>query len=382
MAIVLVAVAANLRIAITSLPPLIDVISADLGLSHAAAGALTTLPVLCMGLFAPFASDVAHRMGAVAGVLAASAAVTVGVASRFFGDSAVVLYVGTFVAGLGIATGGTLLPRLVKAFFPAERTGLITGLYMFAMMGGATVSSAVSVPLTERLGSWQASLASWALLALVGTLVWAPFTLRANPHHTRDEGGRGRLPWRHRTAWLVAAYLTLQSWAFYSMVAWLSPTYVELGWSSDDAGFLLAVCSAAQVVSGILGPALSDRVSDPRRLLIPAGLLGIAGTLAVFAVPLASPWLWATVIGLGQGAAFALGLVLLVRYTGSPAASGRLTSMAFLVSYGIASMGPLTMGFVRDLTGTLSPVWLILALLGVAQTLLAARMRPDRAKVH
>lgn len=382
MAIALVAVAANLRIAITSLPPLIDLISADLELSHAAAGALTTLPVLCMGLFAPLVSGIAHRMGAVAAVLAAIAAVTLGVASRLFGESAVVLYVGTFVAGLGIATAGTLLPRLVKTFFPVNRSGLVTGLYMLAMMGGATFSSAVSVPLTERLGSWQASLASWSLLALVGTLAWAPFTLRANPHHTRDEAGPGRLPWRHPTAWLVASYLALQSWAFYSMVAWLSPTYVELGWSADDAGFLLAVCSAAQIVSGILGPALSDRLHDARTLLIPSGLLGVAGCVGVFAAPLASPWLWAVVIGLGQGAAFALGLVLLVRYAGSPASSGRLTGMAFLVSYGIASLGPLSMGLVRDVTGTLSPVWLVLAILGVVQTVVASRMRPNLAKVH
>lgn len=382
MAIALVAVAANLRIAITSLPPLIDLISADLELSHAAAGALTTLPVLCMGLFAPLVSGIAHRMGAVAAVLAAIAAVTLGVASRLFGESAVVLYVGTFVAGLGIATAGTLLPRLVKTFFPVNRSGLVTGLYMLAMMGGATFSSAVSVPLTERLGSWQASLASWSLLALVGTLAWAPFTSRANPHHTRDEAGPGRLPWRHPTAWLVASYLALQSWAFYSMVAWLSPTYVELGWSADDAGFLLAVCSAAQIVSGILGPALSDRLHDARTLLIPSGLLGVAGCVGVFAAPLASPWVWAVVIGLGQGAAFALGLVLLVRYAGSPASSGRLTGMAFLVSYGIASLGPLSMGLVRDVTGTLSPVWLVLAILGVVQTVVASRMRPNLAKVH
>ena len=64
MALALVAVAANLRTAITSVPPLLDAISHDLGLSHAAAGALTTLPVLCMGLFAPVASLVAQRLGA------------------------------------------------------------------------------------------------------------------------------------------------------------------------------------------------------------------------------------------------------------------------------------------------------------------------------
>lgn len=381
MAVALVAVAANLRIAITSLPPLIDAISADLGLSHAAAGALTTLPVLCMGLFAPLASSVAHRLGAVAAVLAASAAVTAGVASRFFGDSVIVLYVGTFVAGVGIAIGGTLLPRLVKTFFPPHRAGLVTGLYMLAMMGGATVSSAVSVPLTERLGSWQASLGSWSLLALVGTLVWAPFTRRANPHHTRAEGGAGRLPWRHRTAWLVAGFLVLQSWAFYSMVAWLSPTYVELGWAPREAGYLLAVCTAAQVVSGIVGPALSDRFYDTRHLVIPAGLVATIGCVGVYAWPELAPWVWAVVLGLGQGASFALGLVLLVRYAASPAASSRLTGMAFLVSYGIASLGPVTMGLVRDVSGSLTQVWLVLILIGVGQTVIATRMRPDVARV-
>ena len=139
MALALLAVAANLRTAITSVPPLLDAISADLGLSHAAAGALTTLPVLCMGLFAPVASVVAHRLGAVAAVLGAILAILAGTASRFAADSWPILYLGTALAGVGIALAGTLLPRLVKTFFPPERAGLITGLYMLAMMGGAAL---------------------------------------------------------------------------------------------------------------------------------------------------------------------------------------------------------------------------------------------------
>ena len=106
MAAALVAVAGNLRVAITSVPPLLSAISADLGLSYAAAGALTTLPVLCMGLFAPVASAVAHRVGAVAAVLGASACIVAGTASRLAGGSVAVLYAGTFVAGVGIAVAG------------------------------------------------------------------------------------------------------------------------------------------------------------------------------------------------------------------------------------------------------------------------------------
>lgn len=380
-AVALLAVAGNLRTAITSVPPLIDAISRDLGLSHAAAGALTTLPVLCMGVFAPIASAIAHRLGAVAAVLAAVACVVVGTGSRWFGDDVATLYLGTFVAGIGIAVAGSLLPRLVKAFFPPERVGLVTGLYMFAMMGGAALASAVSAPLADRLGSWQASLATWGLLALVGLVVWAPFTLRANPHHMQGEGGRGRLPWRHSTAWLVAGYLALQSWCFYSAVTWLPPTYVELGWDRSAAGYLGAVFSGAQVISGLLGPVLSDRATDLRRLLLVSAALGVLGCLAIFTAPEAAPWLWAVVLGLGQGAAFSLALVLLVRYALTPEASGRLTGMAFLFSYSVASVGPFAMGLVRDVTGGLSLVWIVLAAIGVVQGLVVVRMRPDLRRV-
>ena len=43
----------NLRTVVASLPPLLDTVRADLGLSGTAAGVLTALPVLCFGVFAP-----------------------------------------------------------------------------------------------------------------------------------------------------------------------------------------------------------------------------------------------------------------------------------------------------------------------------------------
>ncbi len=50
----LVLVALNLRPALSSLSPLLNDVSASLGLSASKAGLLTTLPVLCLGLFAPW----------------------------------------------------------------------------------------------------------------------------------------------------------------------------------------------------------------------------------------------------------------------------------------------------------------------------------------
>ena len=75
MALALVAVSANLRVAIASVPPLASNIAADLDLSSAWIGALTTLPVLCMGLLAPAAQRMGVRLGAAVSVQIAIIAV-------------------------------------------------------------------------------------------------------------------------------------------------------------------------------------------------------------------------------------------------------------------------------------------------------------------
>jgi CP family cyanate transporter-like MFS transporter len=383
LSVALVAVAANLRTAIASVPPLTQAIAGDLGLSHTALGALTTLPVLCMGLFAPLAQRIAARLGAAASVELAVGCVAIGVALRFAGGHVWALYAGTFVAGVGIALGGTLLPGLVKELFPPQRSGLVTGLYMLAMMSGAAASSALAVPLQGWLGSWEAALGSWSILAVVGALAWLPVVAGHARHRTANPVPvtSVRLPWGHLTAWLVAAYLTVQSVGFYSTLAWLAPSYTARGWDPTHAGYLLSAFTAAQLVSGLLAPALTDRITDHRLLLLAASLLGAVGQAGLWLGPTVAPWEWAVVLGFGQGASFALGLVLMVDYADSPAASARLAGLAFFVSYTLASFGPATLGALRDATGGFTAVWMTLTLLTIVQLALAVLLRPGLRKV-
>lgn len=381
----LVLVAANLRTLMASLPPLAEAVRADLGLSSAWMGVLTTVPVLCMGLLAPVANQVARRVGSARSIASGIAIVLSGLVLRGAGGEAVwALYAGTFLAGTGIALAGTLLPGIVKAVFPPRRAGLGTGLTMFSMMGGAAVASAAAVPLATALGGWSRSLLAWAVVALVGMLAWVPVT-RAVHHHTlpdqAPEDVSHALPWASATAWLLAAYLTCQSWQFYSALAWLAPTYETHGWSARDAGLLMAVFTGSQLVSGLVAPTLLDRVPDARVLLVAAGVLGGLGQVGVWLAPDTAPWLWAVLLGAGQGAAFALGLVLLVRYAATPRDSARLTAMAFLVSYSVAAFGPAAMGAVEDTTGGFAWVWALLALVAVPQLALAVRLRPDLQRV-
>jgi CP family cyanate transporter-like MFS transporter len=375
--------ALNLRAALASVPPLVHTIQRDLGLSSAGAGLLTTVPVLCMGLFAPVAQRLAHRVGREMTVAVALGLLVVGLLLRLGGDDYPVLLLSTLLPGIGIALCGTVLPGIVKEFFPG-RSGTMTGVYLLAMMVGATVASALAVPLADALGSWERSLAVWAGVAVVGLLGWLPVVRRSNRHDraTADSGAprpaRVALPWRSPTARLMAAFLALQSVGFYTQLAWIPPSYEARGWTARDAGLLLATWSIVQLASGVGGPALADRFPDRRPLVAGALLLTIVGTLGIAAAPEAAPWLWVALMGLGQGSGFSLGLVKLVDYAPTPAASARLSAMVFLFSYSLASIGPFLFGAVRDATDSFTVPFGALVVIAVVQLGLTPRLRPGR----
>ncbi len=378
LAVAIFLVALNLRAALASLPPLVRTIQSDLDLSAAAAGLLTTLPVLCMGLFAPLAQRLAHRVGREATVAWALVALLAGLLLRLAGEVLPALLASTVLVGIGIALSGTVLPGIVKEHF-RRRSGAMTGVYLLAMMVGATAAAALSVPLADATGSWRLSLAAWALVALVGLVTWLPVVRAVNDHDEPPEPpGTGPLPWRSPTARLLAAYLALQSFGFYSQLAWISPSYEARGWSAADAGLLLALWSIVQLVTGVGGPALADRVRDRRPLVGGALVLTLAGLTGVVTAPAAAPVLWVSLMGLGQGAGFALGLVKLVDYAPTPAASARLSALVFLFSYSLASLGPLAFGAVRDVTDSFRGAYVLLLGLALVQLSLVPRLRPGR----
>jgi CP family cyanate transporter-like MFS transporter len=381
----LVVVAANLRTLVASLPPLAETIRADLGLSSAWMGVLTTLPVLCMGLLAPVANQVARRVGVAPTVGAGVTLVLIGLVVRGLGEGQVwSLYTGTLVAGTGIALAGTLLPGVVKAVFPAARSGAGTGVVMFAMMGAAAVAAAAAVPLAEALGGWSRSLLAWAPLAALAVLGWWPVVRSVHRHALpveRPADVSHALPWRSATAWLLSGFLVVQSWQFYSALAWLSPTYEAQGWDPAQAGLLTSALTGVQLVSGLLAPALLDRVRDGRGLLLGATALTGIGLGGIWLAPDLAPWVWAVVLGLGQGACFALALGLVVRFSVTPRDSARLTAMGFLLGYTVASAGPATMGLALDLTGSPTVLWGLLVGIVVPQLLLGWRLRPSLVRV-
>lgn len=140
----LILVALNLRPALSSMAPLLSDVSQSLGLSAAKAGLLTTLPVLCLGLFAPLAPLLARRFGAERVVLGILLTLALGIVLRSsLGEFGV--FAGSVLAGASIGVIGVLLPGIVKRDF-ARHAGTMTGVYTMALCLGAAMAAGATVP--------------------------------------------------------------------------------------------------------------------------------------------------------------------------------------------------------------------------------------------
>jgi CP family cyanate transporter-like MFS transporter len=244
------------------------------------------------------------------------------------------------------------------------------------MMLGAAAAGAFAVPLEGLLGSWSASLAAWALPAVLAVVVWVPLTARLNEHESEAESHPGRLPWGSRGAWLLAGFMSAQASVAYAYMAWLSPAYEAHGWSPGKAGALLGVFNLVQFVTALVLPVLADRSADRRPALVLTVAFTVTGAVWLWALPHVLPWVAVCVVALGLGGGFSLGLVVLVDYASGPGASGRLAAMVFLVCYSAAAVTPVVVGALRDATGGFALPFGLLTVIAAAQLTLGTRLGP------
>ena len=359
-------IALNLRPAVASVPPLADTIAADLHLGAAALGVLTTLPVLCMGLFAPVGAFAARRFGTSRVLAGAVVLIAVGTALRAI-PQLWLLYGATALIGVGIAVAGSLLPPLVRARFPA-RIGPVTGLYTAGLIGGALLAASLTAPLPLR---WPLALSVWAIPAVVALVVWL-FVAPAGVASSRSAPPTPA-PWRSRRAWFATFFMGGQSLLYYASLAWLAARYTDLGSSASEAGLLLGLFSATQLVSSLGMPLLAHRFGDPRPWIAASvALTGVSLALVAFA-PNAAAWVWASVLGLGVGGQFALAMMVLSTLGATPQESAAATGMALFGGYLLAAAGPVVAGALVDLTGSYAAPFAALAVFAVPVLLAGLR---------
>lgn len=349
----MIAVAINLRPALTSLAPLLSAIQADTGLSAANIGILTTLPVLCLGLFGPLAPRLVRRWGAETTMAVFLVVLAVGCLLRALLPPAG-LFMGAVLTGAAIGVMGVLLPALLKRDFP-RRAAHLTGVYSLVLCLGAGLAAGLTVPAAQFFGQrWQAGLALWALPVVIALLVWLP--LLAPRRERRASGGAAAEPapqslWRNPLAWKVTLFMGLQSSLAYSIFGWLPLILESRGASPLLAGLMLSGSLAAQLLTALTGPILATAWRDQRPAIALFLGLTLIGLLTCLFAPLSQAWLWVVVLGLGQGGSFSVALALIVLRSRDAGSAGRLSGMVQGVGYTVASLGPLGVGILHDWRG-------------------------------
>jgi CP family cyanate transporter-like MFS transporter len=363
-----------LRPQVVGVGPLIDDIQDDLDASHAVAGLLGTIPVLCMGLFAPVGASLSAWLGTrramtIGLVLIGVFGILRGVVP---GTWPVVLL--TLPLGIGMGIGNATAPLAVRETVPA-RPATGTGVYATGIQLGAAVSAAVAVPLAAVFGGWRGSLVALSVASCVVAVGWAALERRGEAH-VRPAALVPRLPWRSRAAWLLVAIFVAMSSSYYGLVAWLPDAYVEHGWSDHAAGALVAGLSVTAIPASFAIPWLSDRRGGRRPWLLGCAILFALGTAALILLP-GGAYAWSLLAGVAQGGMFSLVMTLPLDLEEGGGRVAALVAMMLGLGYSVAAASPVVLGAVRDVTGSFDAVLVVcVALLSILAALVSVLPRP------
>lgn len=359
-------IAFNMRSAITAVGPLIGEIRKDLMISNGVAGILTTLPLISFGVFSILAPKFGARYGNERTLFAGLVVLMVGVLLRSAGMT-VALFVGTALIGVGIAICNVLLPSLVKQKYPTK-IGLMTSMYSTAMNIFAALASGISIPLAVGLGlGWEMSLMTWSVLAFVAILIWIP-QLRQNgrPQHSKQPSAKGNKSiWSSTIAWQVTLFMGLQSFLFYSVIAWMPEILRSYGMSVSMAGWMLSITQFCGLPATFLAPVLAEKFRNQKGLVAVIGVLygiGISGLFFGGNIIVLS--ISVVLIGIGQGACISLALALIGLRSVNAYQAAALSGMAQSIGYLLAATGPILIGSLFDHTDswTLSIILLLIVL--------------------
>jgi CP family cyanate transporter-like MFS transporter len=374
--VALFAAAIALRPEIVGVGPLLPDIQADLGISHAVAGLLATIPVLCMGLFAPPAPYLLERVGSRTAIFAAIALIGVAGIARALAPGAVAVILLTFPVGIGIGLAGALMPVAVKERF-AHKPAFATGIYTTGINVGSALAAALAVPIASA-GSWRDALLAFSVATVAIAAVWL-WQTRGGPRHVRGTFRPPRLPISSPVAWTLVAMFALLATGFYGLTAWLPDSYVERGWGEGSAGALLAVFNVASIPGGLAIATLADRHGSRRLYLVVLAALQVGSLLGILLVP-EGGFAWVTLYGFANGGLFSLIMTLPLDVADDPAGVGAAAALMLGAGYTLGALSPLALGVVRDATGSFTgSLWLVL---GTIVAFLALGATLTRERLH
>jgi MFS transporter, CP family, cyanate transporter len=349
--LVILLIGFNMRPAIVALSPLLEDIRSATGMSHAMAGFLITLPLICFGIFAPLAPMVAKRFGMEHVLMSVLILLAVGTAVRLL-SPLFMLFAGTMLIGTAVAVANVVVTIAIKRDF-GHRVGLLSGLHTTMLVGGAALAAGLTGPVRDELDlTWRQGISIWGALTVIAIVAWIPFARRRDSGTTIASAFDAPSVWTSRLGWAVTLFYAFQSLVYYTTTAWIPTLYIAHGYSESAAGWLLAVVFICAIVSSVASPLIAEKVARQSFLVIVGSALCMVSIVALIANPSFLPLLSMMLLGLGLGAVLSLGITFMSMRARDHGSAGRLSAMAQCVGYLVAAIGPALFGAATDVSGT------------------------------
>jgi MFS transporter, CP family, cyanate transporter len=373
---ILFVVALSLRPQLVGAVTLIDDVSTELGMSHAIAGLVGALPVLCMGVFALVAPAVRRAIGTRSTVTLSLALIALGGLARAASPEIWSFLALTIMVGVGIGIAGAVLPVVVRQVLPSKPIGG-TASYSAGLQLGAAGAAASAATLAAQFGGWSVALAVLSIACLVPLAAW----LVAGPRPTElsEAGARLQRAPIDRAALALALMFGLFGTVYYGLIAWLPDAYVERGWTASSSGAIVAALNVASLIGALTVAFATGRLGY--RVAVALMGIGFAVAVAGFVVAPGAGFAWAILAGYTNGALLPLLLAQPVRVGHTPDQVAWLSAVMLGGGYTLAAIAPVALGAVRDATGAFGASFVVLALVSVilaALTTVVGRQRtPD-----
>lgn len=358
----------SLRATVLAVPPLIPAIHRTLRLDETAVGVLSALPVLLLAVAAIPGSLLIARLGARRSLVAGLVTIAAAGALRGAGTSTGVLFLMTFVMGVGIAVSQPAMPSLVREWF-AHWSGPATAIYSNGYLIGELAPAALTAPLLLGLlgGRWQLALAAWSVIVLLT----AAAVVVATRHTARDlTAGAVRWwpDWRNPLTWRLGLVLGCASVSYWVSNAFV-PDYLRVTHYGSLITPALTVLNVSQLPASLL-VVLFPRQMVARRW--PLVLAGLITALVIGGFAGGGYWVVALVgvVGFASAVVFVLCLSL-PPIIADQHSVHHVSAAMFTISYTCPFLASLVGGRLWDLTGAPLIAFAPLAVAGLAMSVLA-----------
>ncbi|MFX1466045.1 MAG: nitrate/nitrite transporter [Promethearchaeota archaeon] len=303
---------------------------------------------------------------------------------RGFSGTFIELLIYQLFLGVGVSAVIPAMPHMVSNWFPKEKIGNATGIYVAGFAFGNMIGLALTPFLLSLFGGWREVFRAYGIFEIVLTIIWWVL-VKEYPNssiRSQKEEKNSSLPFKdnfitilkQKETWLLSGLIFICMGCFDSLSLWLPSILESEGFVLTTAGIIASLLALGFLITSPVSGTLADRFPRKRIMLI----LGVLSGPAIFLIGLdfsisilVAPFL----------AGFFLMGIMTVAFmipVDHPKLSPYVASAAAIIS-SIGNLGsfilPVMVGYTRDLTGAFFVALLLLAIMGEITVLLAFALK-------